>query len=187
MVAEIGKPIWKMQEQFKPKCLTKMTSQYYPTSIFTNYNHVVFEDTLDFSSLHVTITRYQHTQKRIYAVKSAEIIQPVMTKARGEGEGEGRGALFTVHRKVEAIFVFDARCCMLLYALFVLCWSIDFLTRVLNVLSFCASCQGSHREKPKATWLDVTKCIPHKTKSTILQKDRPNYLNQPINYVYRPF
>lgn len=66
MVAGIGKAIWKMQEQFKPKCLAeKMTSQYYPTSIFTNYNHVVFEDTLDFSSLHVTITRYQHTKTHI--------------------------------------------------------------------------------------------------------------------------
>ncbi len=75
MVAEIGKPIWKMQEQFKPKCLTKNTSQYYPTSIFTNYNHIVFEETLDFSSLHVTIKWHQ--------LKSAEIIQPVMTKAWG--------------------------------------------------------------------------------------------------------
>lgn len=59
-----------------------MTSQYYPTSIFTNYNHVVFEDTLDY-------TRWdQHTQKLIYAVKPAEIIQPVMTLHKSLREGQ---------------------------------------------------------------------------------------------------
>jgi len=45
---------------------SSMTSQYYPTSIFTNYNHVVFEDTLDFSTLRVTIPDETNTHNNLY-------------------------------------------------------------------------------------------------------------------------
>lgn len=160
--AEIGKATWKIKAQLKPECLAEVWHPSTIPPVFLLITTMLCLKT-HLTSLHC-VSQYQmrptHTTTHIWSEaswKNMTFNDPIQKPEWGP--------FFKVHRKDEAIFylMLEAVC-----GFNVLHWSIDFGYKSFKYLVIL--CKPSGKPQRTDTWLDVTKCSPHKTNSTILQK-----------------
>lgn len=113
VVAEIGKATWKMQEQFKPKCLAAKWQLSTIPPVFLLITTTLCLKTHS-SSLHcVSLYQMRPTHKKTHICSEASWNNTASNDPTQKPEG---GPLFRVHRKDEAIFhlMLDAACCFML-------------------------------------------------------------------------